>query len=76
MASSNSSDPNMADTPPAPRHVLIAPDGVITFTLTAGGQDTIIRVSSVVLSYASPVFRSLLGPKFAEGQTERSAARP
>lgn len=35
-----------------------------------------LRVSSIMLSYASPVFKAMLGPQFAEGQVHRSASQP
>lgn len=35
-----------------------------------------IRVSSIFLSYASPVFKTLFGPHFAEGQAARSPQHP
>lgn len=42
--------------------------------LTLG--QTRLRVSSVILSSASPVFKAMLGPDFLEGQGERSAQNP
>lgn len=75
MASSNS-DPKTSGAPPTPRYVSAASDGDVEFILTASGESTIIRVSSVVLSYASSVFRALLGPNFKEGQALRGAERP
>lgn len=38
--------------------------------------ETRLRVSSVILSSASPVFRTMLGPNFSEGQGNRSAENP
>ena len=38
--------------------------------------ETRLRVSSVILSSASPVFKAMLGPNFLEGQGERSAQSP
>lgn len=38
--------------------------------------ETRLRVSSVILSSASPVFKAMLGPKFLEGQGDRSAQDP
>lgn len=38
--------------------------------------ETRLRVSSVILSSASPVFRTMLGPNFSEGQGDRSAENP
>ncbi|KXT00210.1 hypothetical protein AC578_7009 [Pseudocercospora eumusae] len=35
-----------------------------------------LKVSSVVLSRVSPVFKALLGPHFREGQSERSSTQP
>lgn len=34
------------------------------------------RVSSVILSSASPVFKTMFGPNFAEGQGDRNAQNP
>jgi hypothetical protein len=38
--------------------------------------ETRLRVSSVILSSASPVFKVMLGPNFSEGQGDRSARSP
>ena len=38
--------------------------------------ETRLRVSSVILSSASPVFKVMLGPNFSEGQGDRSAQNP
>jgi hypothetical protein len=53
--------------------ISIAPDGDVIFILVDG---VIVRVSSVVLSYASSIFATMLGDKFLEGQHERSALHP
>lgn len=39
-------------------------------------QDTRLHVSSVILSSASPVFKTMLGPNFLEGQDQRSVQDP
>ena len=39
-------------------------------------QETRLRVSSVILSSASPVFKAMFGPNFKEGQGDRSAQHP
>jgi hypothetical protein len=50
----------------------IAAEGDVIFVL----QQTRLRVSSVILASASPVFKTMFGPNFAEGQGQRSAADP
>ncbi|UJO19943.1 uncharacterized protein CLAFUR5_09942 [Fulvia fulva] len=52
----------------------IASDGDVI--LVVGEETTRLRVSSMMLSAASPVFKALLGPHFREGQQARSAADP
>lgn len=47
-------------------------DGDVLLTL----GETRLRVSSVILSSASPVFKTMLGPKYLEGQGDRSAQNP
>lgn len=44
--------------------------------LVLGDGETQLRVSSVILSSASPVFTTMLGPNFLEGQGDRSAQDP
>ncbi|KAK4541182.1 hypothetical protein LTR36_008256 [Oleoguttula mirabilis] len=39
-------------------------------------QQVYVRVSSVVLSYASAVFRTMFGPNFKEGAEPRTSAHP
>jgi len=51
----------------------VANDGDIILVLP---QNIHIRVSSIILSYTSPVFKAMLGPEFMEGHTPRSAAQP
>ncbi|KAK3622957.1 hypothetical protein LTR56_021898 [Elasticomyces elasticus] len=55
--------------------VAIAPDGDVVFSI---GTPTVarLRVSSDILSRASNVFRSLLGPQFLEGSLDRSSQSP
>ena len=50
----------------------IATEGDVIFVL----QQTRLRVSSVILSSASPVFKAMFGPNYAEGQGQRSAGEP
>jgi hypothetical protein len=50
----------------------IATEGDVIFVL----QQTRIRVSSAILASASPVFKAMFGPNFAEGQGDRSAQNP
>ena len=50
----------------------IATEGDVIFVL----QQTRLRVSSVILSSASPVFKVMFGPNFAEGQGHRTAREP
>lgn len=45
---------------------LIHPDGDVVFII--GDEKSRLRVSSFILRNSSPVFSTLLGPKFAEGQ--------
>ncbi|KXT02401.1 hypothetical protein AC578_7832 [Pseudocercospora eumusae] len=53
----------------------IAPDGDVIFEV---GDETRrrLRVSSTILSMASPVFKTWLGPHFLEGQRSRDASNP
>ena len=44
--------------------------------LVVGNEKQKMRVSSVILSMASPVFKALLGPHFREGQEPRSSSSP
>lgn len=52
---------------------LVADHGDVNFLMQPSKNSTTIRVSSVVLGFASPVFGALLGQQFKEGQGERSA---
>ncbi|KAF4447995.1 hypothetical protein F53441_8540 [Fusarium austroafricanum] len=42
-----------------------APDGVVVFIVN---ETTRVRMHSIFMKLASPVFASMLGPKFREGQ--------
>jgi hypothetical protein len=53
-------------------NVDIAAEGDVILVL----QQTRLRVSSVILSSASPVFKTMFGPNFAEGHGRRSAEEP
>ncbi|KAI5356901.1 putative BTB/POZ domain-containing protein [Septoria linicola] len=55
----------------------IAPEGDVTlvFGATEDAQTTRIRVSSVVLSLGSPVFKAMLGPHFKEGQILKTGSQ-
>jgi len=53
-------------------NINIAFDGDVIFAL----QQTRLRVSSAILFSASPVFKRMFGPNFAEGQGERSSKNP
>ena len=48
-------------------------DGDVCFVLADGRT---VRVSSILLSWASPVLVAMLGGRFKEGQSERSACHP
>lgn len=62
---------------PIPTHINLADDGDTILVLRHEDSDAHLRVSSTILSYASPVFRALVAPgKFAEGSTPRSASAP
>jgi len=50
----------------------IAAEGDVILVL----QQTRLRVSSAILSSASPVFKTMFGPNFLEGQGQRSAGDP
>jgi hypothetical protein len=63
--------------------VPLPPPNMTTIDITTTDGDillvlgeTRLRVSSVILSSASPVFKAMLGPKFLEGQGDRSAQDP
>ncbi|KAK4956227.1 hypothetical protein LTR10_005748 [Elasticomyces elasticus] len=62
---------------PTPTNTTLAEDGDVILILW---HESIlherIRVSSAILSAASPVFKAMLGPHFQEGQQARSAERP
>lgn len=58
---------------PTRKDVTVVDDGDIILALP---KETFLRVSSVILSYASPVFKALLGPHFKEGQDVRSPTEP
>ena len=53
--------------------ISVVADGDVVFMLA---DEVTVRVSSVVLSYASPTFATMLGDKFEEGQDERSTSHP
>lgn len=61
-----------ASQPSEMANIDIAAEGDVIFVL----QQTRLRVSSVILSSASPVFKAMFGPNFAEGQGNRSAGEP
>lgn len=63
---------NEASQPSEMANVDIAPEGDVIFVL----QQTRLRVSSVILASASPVFKVMFGPNFAEGQGHRTAGEP
>jgi|SRR5688572_1534792 hypothetical protein len=52
------------------------PDGDLTLTVKAAEDSKSYLVSSKILSIASPVFRSMMGPNFKEGHALPTAARP
>lgn len=58
---------------PARRDVIVVEGGDIILALP---QDQFLQVSSVVLSYASPVFKALFGPRFKESSQVRSDVQP
>lgn len=68
----------------AEHNVIIAADGDVVLVTSETndpespllGPTVRIRVSSTILSYASPVFAAMLGPTFKEGQDTRSATSP
>ena len=60
-------------TPNGDRYISAVKDGDIILALP---KSTNIRVSSVVLKNASPVFAVMLGPQFREGQGQSTAAAP
>lgn len=51
-------------------------EGDVILVFNDEKNTTRLRVSSLILSNASSVFRALLGPHFAEGQQPRSAQNP
>lgn len=53
---------------------LLAPDGDVI--LVVGSTAKRFRVSSEILTAASPVFKTMLGPNFREGQQPRSSTEP
>ncbi|KAK3652903.1 hypothetical protein LTR56_004851 [Elasticomyces elasticus] len=55
-----------------PERIILAEDGDVILIL----RGRHFRVSSGVLSLASPVFKTMLGPNFLEGQAPRSAGHP
>ena len=59
-------DPNM--NPPT----VMDPEGDVILVL----GDVGLQVSSKVLSVASPVFKAMFGPHFAEGQGQASSMKP
>ncbi|KAK5718721.1 hypothetical protein LTR15_008455 [Elasticomyces elasticus] len=64
-------DPQMALNS-VPKEITLAEDGDVIMIL----REKRFRVSSVVLSLASPVFKTMFGPNFLEGQAPRSAEQP
>ncbi|KAK4496043.1 hypothetical protein PRZ48_013312 [Zasmidium cellare] len=65
----------MEEAPGAAREIIrISEDGDVMFTFPSDNSK--VLVSSVVLKMASPVFKTLLGPHFREGQTARSSSNP
>ena len=54
----------------------IADDSDVVLILENGSEKIYVRVSSITLSCTSPVFATMLGPYFQEGQDARSFAAP
>ncbi|GIZ45852.1 hypothetical protein CKM354_000900200 [Cercospora kikuchii] len=52
----------------------VAPDGDVI--LVVGADKVKMRVSSVLLAKASPVFKTMFGPHFHDGQQPRGASNP
>ncbi|KAK5726164.1 hypothetical protein LTR17_012979 [Elasticomyces elasticus] len=75
MATSSTGTPASAavEDPVEPQEVTLIEEGDVKLVLQNG---TRVRVSSVVLSLASPVFKKMLGPHYLEGQAPRSAEQP
>ncbi|KAK5695125.1 hypothetical protein LTR17_024598 [Elasticomyces elasticus] len=55
------------------KKIILAEEGDVIILLLDKAE---IRVSSAILSQASPVFKKMLGPHFLEGQAPRSSAQP
>lgn len=64
-APENASTMDAVASGPTRKDVDIVANGNINLALP---QQAFVRVSSVVLSYASPVFKALLGPEFKKYQ--------
>lgn len=62
--------------PPAPKVYDVDPEGDLVIEAGKLKAKNLIRVSKAVLTSASPVFDVMLGPNFAEGQTEHTAEKP
>ena len=73
MTNTPNADNAMATTEPLRSDVTVVDDGDIILALP---EKHYIRVSSVVLSYTSPVFKAMLGPHFKEGKVRRSSDAP
>ncbi|KAK5674439.1 hypothetical protein LTS10_012827 [Elasticomyces elasticus] len=59
--------------PQKPAETVCAEDGDVILVLQDGLR---LRVSAVVLSLVSPVFKTMLGPNFLEGHAPRTAENP
>ncbi|KAK3627918.1 hypothetical protein LTR56_018908 [Elasticomyces elasticus] len=59
--------------PQRPAEIVYAEEGDVILVLQNGKR---LRVLAAVLSLVSPVFKTMLGPKFLEGQAPRTAKDP
>ncbi|KAK5695121.1 hypothetical protein LTR17_024594 [Elasticomyces elasticus] len=56
-----------------PAEIVYAEDGDVILVLQSGVR---LRVSAIILSLVSPVFKTMLGPNFLEGHASRTAEDP
>lgn len=62
--------------PAAPTCINIAPQGDLIVCVDSGPLQKLARISSTIVKLASPVFRTMLGPSFKEGQTTHDSSNP
>jgi hypothetical protein len=75
-AASTSAQEEEKTKPQPPKDIVIIEEGDVLLVCRDADSRGKFLVSSVILKHTSSVFKAMLGPHFAEGQTPRSAQHP